>query len=552
MLDIIIIILLVSIIVGLQIYIFCKSKKDLKSFEEIFPTKAEDEWGVLSSDSKNELKIIGKKDFEAETARIKNLNSRIEQKKTNIRLQGLRLRTVPLSEEERKSLKNEIDKSQEELESLTRQRNLGIKVKDYRSTNLTRTTIIQAINNYLAKNNSSVSDFKIIKDIVDRNSDAEEDGVQTQIPIPLYLGLMGTMLGIIVGVVQLFLSDSVNALFAGNQAGIDGVSHLLSGVALAMLASLCGVGLTTWGSWLAKTSKSKVEKAKHSFLSWMQAELLPVMSTDATSTIKVVAESLNGFNKDFKENAETLNDTLEGVIETSKGQAEILQTIQSLKVNDIATANIKVYERLKNCTTEIGKLSEYLTNVGGYLDEIHKMTDKLDEAYDRSRMLEEFVVWFKSSQTAFDAMNGKVAESATKIDLTLSRSMEVLNDHITGYNEELTKHMTTQRQAIASLIDEQTNAIQGKVTELNSVVNELRNLSEMKKSIDRLEKVINSQNENLELLTEAIIEHEGVDGFYSYCKRKVEQYPWLKIVVPVVVCLILLLFVLNQIISLIA
>lgn len=552
MLDIIIIILLVSIIVGLQIYIFCKSKKDLKSFEEIFPTKAEDEWGVLSSDSKNELKIIGKKDFEAETARIKNLNSRIEQKKTNIRLQRLRLRTVPLSEEERKSLKNEIDKSQEELESLTRQRNLGIKVKDYRSTNLTRTTIIQAINNYLAKNNSSVSDFKIIKDIVDRNSDAEEDGVQTQIPIPLYLGLMGTMLGIIVGVVQLFLSDSVNALFAGNQAGIDGVSHLLSGVALAMLASLCGVGLTTWGSWLAKTSKSKVEKAKHSFLSWMQAELLPVMSTDATSTIKVVAESLNGFNKDFKENAETLNDTLEGVIETSKGQAEILQTIQSLKVNDIATANIKVYERLKNCTTEIGKLSEYLTNVGGYLDEIHKMTDKLDEAYDRSRMLEEFVVWFKSSQTAFDAMNGKVAESATKIDLTLSRSMEVLNDHITGYNEELTKHMTTQRQAIASLIDEQTNAIQGKVTELNSVVNELRNLSEMKKSIDRLEKVINSQNENLELLTEAIIEHEGVDGFYSYCKRKVEQYPWLKIVVPVVVCLILLLFVLNQIISLIA
>lgn len=439
MLDIIIIILLVLIIVGLQIFIFCKSKKDLKSFGEIFPTKAEDEWGVLSSDSKNELKIIGKKDFEAETARIKDLNSRIEQKKTNIRLQRLRLRTAPLSEEERKSLKNEIDKSQEELESLTRQRNLGIKVKDYRSTNLTRTTIIQAINNYLAKNNSSVSDFKIIKDIVDRNSDAEEDGVQTQIPIPLYLGLMGTMLGIIVGVVQLFLSDSVNALFAGNQAGIDGVSHLLSGVALAMLASLCGVGLTTWGSWLAKTSKSKVEKAKHSFLSWMQAELLPVMSTDATSTIKVVAESLNGFNKDFKENAETLNDTLEGVIETSKGQAEILQTIQSLKVNDIATANIKVYERLKNCTTEIGKLSEYLTNVGGYLDEIHKMTDKLDEAYDRSRMLEEFVVWFKSSQTAFDAMNGKVAESATKIDLTLSRSIEVLNDHITGYNEELTK-----------------------------------------------------------------------------------------------------------------
>src|ERR1035437_1994546 len=60
--------------------------------------------------------------------------------------------------------------------------------------------VIDSINNYLHNNKGAVSDFHLIKDIVDRNSDAIEDEIDSQIPIPLYLGLVGTMAGILVGV----------------------------------------------------------------------------------------------------------------------------------------------------------------------------------------------------------------------------------------------------------------------------------------------------------------------------------------------------------------
>ena len=59
--------------------------------------------------------------------------------------------------------------------------------------------IISSLNKYLINNKGAVSDFHLMKDIVDRNCDAKEEEIHTQIPVPLYLGLTGTMLGILIG-----------------------------------------------------------------------------------------------------------------------------------------------------------------------------------------------------------------------------------------------------------------------------------------------------------------------------------------------------------------
>jgi hypothetical protein len=67
-----------------------------------------------------------------------------------------------------------------------------------RAENPIFSTIKNSINNYVEANKGSVSDFYLIKDIVDRNCDAKEEEIQAQIPVPLYLGLVGTMAGILV------------------------------------------------------------------------------------------------------------------------------------------------------------------------------------------------------------------------------------------------------------------------------------------------------------------------------------------------------------------
>lgn len=59
--------------------------------------------------------------------------------------------------------------------------------------------IVNTVNDYLLKNQGAANDFATIKDIVDRNCDAIDDEISQRLPVPLYLGLMGTVLGIIIG-----------------------------------------------------------------------------------------------------------------------------------------------------------------------------------------------------------------------------------------------------------------------------------------------------------------------------------------------------------------
>src|SRR5690606_28850043 len=59
--------------------------------------------------------------------------------------------------------------------------------------------ILFSVNNYLIRNRGAASDFNLIKDIVERNTDAVEEDINSSIGIPLYLGLMGTMMGIVIG-----------------------------------------------------------------------------------------------------------------------------------------------------------------------------------------------------------------------------------------------------------------------------------------------------------------------------------------------------------------
>ena len=78
--------------------------------------------------------------------------------------------------------------------------------------------IINAINAYLLKNKGATGDFLLIKDIVERYCDTKREEIETQLPMPLYLGLMGTMLGIIIGIGYIAIVSGFSA-FIDNPSG---------------------------------------------------------------------------------------------------------------------------------------------------------------------------------------------------------------------------------------------------------------------------------------------------------------------------------------------
>ena len=363
-------------------------------------------------------------------------------------------------------------------------------------TNYVLSVILDSINNYLKKNKGAVSDFHLIKDIVERNCDAKEEEIDTQIPVPLYLGLVGTMTGILIGVGFLVFSGGLDALLGngvGNGTEGYGIETLLGGVAVAMIASICGILLTIFGSSQAKNAKAKVETNKNAFLSWIHANLLPKLANSTTATLEKLTQNLSEFNTTFAENTHKFQTALSSVTDTYKNLSSTLQEINDMKIDKIAKSNIEVYNKLKNCTDEIGYFSTYLHSVNEYIANVRTLNENLDKNEARTRAIENMGKFFQSEIEQIEYRKKYINKSVGTIDEALHQAVDILK-----VNSE------TQISEFKITLGKQQEALQQKLEETNMLYDELRNLTAVKTSINNLENYASGQIIQLGRLAQSI------------------------------------------------
>lgn len=259
-----------------------------------------------------------------------------------------------------------------------------------------------SINKYLRSHTGSVVDFNLLKDAVDRHCDSVEEDINTQTPVPLYCGLAGTMIGVIIGLSSLLYTNSITSLLGGNKAknnteivqqtkdseteadehisqAADGVNDLLTGVAWAMLASILGIGLTTANSLFFKKYKLEEESGKNDFYAWMQSQLLPELPSDTSDILQKLVSNLNRFNNVFSKNTKELGSTLSEVNRSYEIQADIIGYLQEMDIERVSAANILVLKELQGCTNELKEFQTYLKSVQGYTTSIQKFTEQLEK-----------------------------------------------------------------------------------------------------------------------------------------------------------------------------
>ena len=347
--------------------------------------------------------------------------------------------------------------------------------------------IIDNLNAYLLKNSGQIADYHLMKDIVDRNCGTKEEEINTQIPFPLYLGLMGTMLGILVGVGFLVFGGGLTQLLDATMvvdSAENGIIQLLSGVALAMISSVFGIFFTTLASYLQKDAKCKMELQKNEFLEWIQEELLPQLSTDMSSALVRMTRQLTNFNKSFAQNTKEMRETLLMVNDASKWQAQLLQTIENLKIDRIASANIAVYDKLQNCTEEIDKLGVYLKNTEGYLMQVQLLNNKLGEADERNKTIERLGQFFESEINAIRERKALLNESVSDIDNNLRKAISELKESAKLEILRLNESFGEQTKLFKTAMVEQSQEIARQMEELNASYPKI--VQEREESIDKL------------------------------------------------------------------
>lgn len=279
---------------------------------------------------------------------------------------------------------------------------INISLIDYNGKkNETLKDILNSVNSYLLRNKGAVSDFNLVKDIVDRNIDKVDDEISNNLPTPLYLGLMGTMLGIVGG---LFFMPEVSGGATDNAIG--GIDALLGGVKIAMFASVSGLALTILSNYFFFRARKQVEHQKHDFFTFIQTRLLPILSKNTSSSIYSLQANLLKFNRDFTTNMDNFSSTVNEVRQTFDSQLQVVQELKRIDVANIAKYNIEVMQQLQSSFKKLKELSEYLENMNSFIGNTRELNLAINHQLQKVGELSGII-------QRFDANAGTISDSST-------------------------------------------------------------------------------------------------------------------------------------------
>ena len=356
--------------------------------------------------------------------------------------------------------------------------------------------IIDCINNYLLRNHNAAGDFNLMKDVVERICSKMENEIESEIPIPLYLGLMGTMIGIIVGIGSIAITGGGFSAFVENPS--ESIGSLMGGVALAMIASLIGILLTTLGTLNNKSTKVNFEQNKNKFYNWLQTELLPSVSESVASTLGLLQRNLTKFNDSFSENVGKMDSTLGIAVDSLTDQTELLNALNDIDIDKFATANIKVLNDLKICFKQFEAFNNYIESVNYCMSKIKSSTDSIERLYNRTQALQELSDYFKKESKAIDQRQKVLAKSAEDINSTFEESLKRIADtskdnavRMTGALEEVLKTTNDKIAAINTEIEKTVNSYKALGSTIVSIQKELGQMSSVKEALNRQDKSIN-------------------------------------------------------------
>ena len=242
--------------------------------------------------------------------------------------------------------------------------------------------IIHRTNEYLCKNTGTSADLSVLRDISDNQKGALEDDIQNSLNVPLYLGLAGTFVGIITGLIGV----DFNQIF-GTTSNLDGLQHLLYGVVAAMFTSLLGLGFTVYNSAISyKNAVSKSNEGTEEYINFLRRELMPLLSNSMASSLNSLKGVLGHFVDKFGRNLDAYADSAELLNDNLEKQHLVLSEINKLSLTQTANKIAETFIQLKESADSLNvfrtyqkQLNSTIANVSGMVNQIQTIIGNFND-----------------------------------------------------------------------------------------------------------------------------------------------------------------------------
>lgn len=324
------------------------------------------------------------------------------------------------------------------------------------------TETIDSINKYLMKNQGA-TEFSIIKSIVERSIETKENSVAANVTLPLYVGLMGTFTGIIVGLLNI-------AFFGGVTE--ENINSFIGGVVIAMVASFFGLLLTVLNnSKNFREAKAICDERKNNFYDFLQVVLLPHLGNSLFDALDRLKYNINDFNKKFETNIQlfdtkfsvnitTLKDAVQSIsgsigtiVENTKSQKEFLIRLDQIGYEKMASANAKVFRLIDKVSPTMIEFVEKQSQLTASVEQASQFIGTIESILNRIKTFEESINRLGENIDAKKFLSGQVIDRVDKNLNQLDKQFELLQRHEIQSSETIEEFFKNQYKKIQELTD---------------------------------------------------------------------------------------------------
>ena len=373
--------------------------------------------------------------------------------------------------------------------------------------------MLQHINMYLVKNKGALTDFNLIRDIINRSIESKEEDINSSVPTPLYLGLAATMLGIIFGLIAMPLSNLDEVQNADML-----IKPVIEGVKYAMIASVIGLILTTFLSiFVFRRAKRFLDEDKYDFVSFLEINLLPTMYRGEQSAIVGLNARLDSFGRELAPVITKLEQVVQNSSETVRQEVDLIKRIEELDIRKMTSDSTLIFEKLSSLMGSFEKFAGYYQSLNASLgntvklnQNIEQLISKTDQVDDIARKMGETVKMNNQLTEFLSSHFQEIANHQQALTSQVNQADAVLRNAIEKLALTVENEIEKMNQLVVEMQPKLEKAYQKSIEGLNSETqNNIRQISEsFEKSrekfnhLDHLPGIVQNMERTLEVITE--------------------------------------------------
>lgn len=266
--------------------------------------------------------------------------------------------------------------------------------------------LLLEVEDFLRRNQGVVNSLDNLKDMSQRRLETMASRLQATTATPLYIGLLGTFLGVIIGLFAVVTDGVTDAA----------ISSFLLGVVVAMTGSFFGLLFTLLGNTAYHQAYERASDRHNDWLNFLQVQLLPRLQSDLSHGLSNLKLVLDEFNKDFFSRITDFKTVFSNLNQYVGLQERFIIALQQSDFSQLTEANLRFFEQIQKNESLFERFGQYLQGLNESMDLGRQAAVDIREIVGQLRQLDDVQGYLRQNEESIRKQLGYLSAHQEKME----------------------------------------------------------------------------------------------------------------------------------------